>query len=248
MLALIVPPGGLAQSGRLFYSDHFVVFPQAECTRYFKENNQWETSQSTDIISWLLSRWVPAQEFQRWLGDWLGPLDISQGKCIMKQSRLFFSERPCRRGSKWNISEPITSCFVNLNRSKGAVSTSSPLVQQLTSLKKAVETDGIRKRVALPHVWLHWGSLNLPTSLQAALFTLALDSVWCIQRAAFMQFSSVWFWMYWVFEHQKSTLTTRGHLTFKQVQRFFLHLYWSLYSIYRIYIDCILYVGICYAT
>lgn len=39
-LALVVPPGGLAQTWWLFYSNHFVMCPEAEYTLCFKQNSQ----------------------------------------------------------------------------------------------------------------------------------------------------------------------------------------------------------------
>lgn len=57
MLALVVPPGGVTQTSRLFYTNHFVVFPEAVYILYFKENNQGKILQSGDIIiNWLFSR------------------------------------------------------------------------------------------------------------------------------------------------------------------------------------------------
>jgi len=56
MLVLLVPPGGLAQTSRQFYSNHFVVFTEAENTLYFKQHNEGKIMQSSDIIGWLFSR------------------------------------------------------------------------------------------------------------------------------------------------------------------------------------------------
>lgn len=55
-LGLVVPPCGLPQTRRLFYSNHFVVCPDAEYTLCFKENNQRKISESNDISICLFSR------------------------------------------------------------------------------------------------------------------------------------------------------------------------------------------------
>lgn len=86
--------------------------------------------------------------------------------------------------------------------------------------------------IALPYTSLAGGTRTFQQifrQISLAWFLTISDA----NRTLHSQMLSVWFMHFNRFvSNTKSMLTTRGHLAFKQVQWFFLHLYWSLYSIY----------------
>lgn len=104
-LVLVVPPDGLAQTRKPFYSNHFVVCPESEYTLCFKENNQRKISESSDIP-------ICSQEF---LSNWWCFWDIFQRKCLRNPACF----RPTRRC--WDISESAVLCSVSLNHSAGGL-------------------------------------------------------------------------------------------------------------------------------